>query len=615
MRRRGFSLLEILVVMGLLALTGALAVVNMRQGVQSASTGSLADRLAAELRQARSEAIRDNAPVAVVFPDGAFSQGLYVLKGHQRGRHQRSVNWASEVSGTGIFWGYWGLDGSITEGNDNRLPRSAGKEDGFDPASWTMPFPSHAALVFTPSGACVSNGMVHFDGAYHLVALSGLESGSAGAPAGGAPSALNYKVPTRMREPHTVSVSFRGDIQVRKGLYGNDGSVALNEPSLGTPAALPTFAVAANNDPVVVPADVEVLPVADPSQLPPGVMTSVDVERYLTIRIAATDPDGDSLFVDWTANDGVFSGNGLSAMEWSPERNRWETAVEWRPPTNATDGQIFDLNCTVSDRKGGAITIGGGVVAALRVVAVDQGLIAISRRYQSTIQVFNADGSGIRDIDLPDTVCTICATPDGERLVFSYWGGGPFHGDIGSLNLDNTNARIIRPGGALCEPSVAPSGRIALTNGGVAVMNGDGSGLNQLTTKGTDYMPKWSPDESLLVFARTSTGQVVTIRPDGTNLTSLAPGGDACWKPQGDKIAFKRNNGIYIMNPDGSGVTQIVNQSVGVGTGSLTYSPDGTKLAWLRLASGDVYTCNSGDGSDIQLIQPATGADCIVWAR
>lgn len=601
--------------MSLLAMTGALAMVNMRRGVQSATTSSLADRLAAELRQARSEAIRDNAPVAVVFPDGDFSQGLYVLKGHQRGRHDRSVNWSSEVPGTGIFWGYWSLDGAITEGNDNRAPRSAGQEDGFDASSWTMPYPSHAALIFTPSGACVSNGMVHFDGAYHLVAVSGLEAGPAAVPSGGVPSALNYRIPTRMREPHTVSVSFRGDIHVRKGLYGNDGTVALNEPTLGTPATLPTFAVTANNDPVVVPADVEVLPVADPALLPPGVMTTVDVERYLTIRIAATDPDGDPLFVDWTATDGVFSGAGLSAMEWSPERNQWEAAVEWRPPTTAVDGQIFDLNCTVSDRKGGAVTIGGGVVAALRVAAVDQGLIATSERYKSTIQVFNSDGSGVRDVDLPDTVCTMCVTPDGERLLFSFWGGGPYHGDIGSLNLDNTNVRLIKPGASLCEPNVAPSGRIALTNGGIWTMNGDGTGMSQVTNLGTDLMPKWSPDESRILFARTSTGEVATIKPDGTGYNSLTAGADACWSPQGDKIAFKRSNGIYTMDPDGSNVTHLVNQSAGVGTGSLTYSPDGTKLAWIRLGSGAVYTCNSADGSDVKQIQSLSAADCIVWAR
>ena len=617
MYKRGFSLMEILVVIGLMGLMGALAVINGRGALSNATSRAIADRLAAEIGQARAEAIRDNVPVAVVFPSSEnYCQGIYILRGHERGVLRREVDWSSEARGVGLFTGYWPLDPAITEGNASNLPATAGRGDAFDPFSWAMPVPTDAALIFTPSGACTSNGMVHFDGAFHIVAMSGVSSSNGSAPSGGPTTPLTYRTLDGVSDPVTISVSYRGDVKVSKGLVGATGTLGAGA-ALGTVSPLPSLSSGPNADPVVDADDVVVLPRPhDPALLPPGILASCDVDRYLTIRVAATDPDGDALFTDWTANQGFFSTAGRQAMEWSPQRQRWETSVEWRPPTTATDGQIFDLNCTVTDGKGGSVVLGGDVVTALKVVTADSGILVVSERYTSILKAFNSDGSGLREINLPDSVCTMSCSPDGERLVFSFWGGGPLNGSIASMNLDNEGLRIITGPGGLCEPRVAPSGRIAYTGGnGLYVMNGDGSSPTQVTNDSDDVDPQWSPNEQTLIFNGASSGNIVALDVNTLASTAIGQGTDPVFRPQGNRIAVKRSDGIYTVNPDGTGATQIVNGSYGGGVGSLAYSPDGEKLAWIDLNNGDVYTCDADDGSGLELIQNVGCGVNIVWAR
>lgn len=613
--------MEILVVIGLMGLMGALAVINGRGALSNATSRAIADRLAAELGQARAEAIRDNVPVAVVFPSSEnYCQGIYILRGHERGVLRREVDWGSEARGVGLFTGYWLLDPAITEGNASGLPATASRGDAFDPFSWAMPVPSDAALIFTPSGACTSNGMVHFDGAFHIVAMSGVSTSNGSAPSGGPATPLTYRSLDGVSDPVTISVSYRGDVKVSKGLVGATGALGAGA-ALGTVSSLPSLSTGANADPVVDANDVQVLPAPhDPALLPPGVLASCDVNRYLTIRVAATDPDGDTLFTDWTANQGVFSTAGRQAMEWSPQRQRWETSVEWRPPTTATDGQIFVLNCTVTDGKGGSVVLGGDVVTALKVVTADAGVLVVSERYTSTLKAFNSDGSGLREINLPDSVCTMSCSPDGERLVFSFW-GGPLTGSIASMNLDNEGLRIITTPGGLCEPRVAPSGRIAYTGGdGLYIMNGDGSNPTQLTNDSEDEDPQWSPNEQTLIFNDVGDGyngvdNIHAINLDTSVVTTIGQGTDPVFRPQGGRIAMKKNDGIYTVNPDGTGATQLVSGNYGGGVGSLVYSPDGQKLAWIDLNNGDVYTCDANDGSGLELIQNVGCGVNIVWAR
>ena len=68
MRSRGFSLLEILVVLGIFVLLLGIGMVNYRGGARKASPQSLATIVVGELQAARTRAIQGHTFVALEFP-------------------------------------------------------------------------------------------------------------------------------------------------------------------------------------------------------------------------------------------------------------------------------------------------------------------------------------------------------------------------------------------------------------------------------------------------------------------------------------------------------------------------------------------------------------------
>lgn len=593
---------------------------GVNQAPERASSYSAAVVLASELRQARAEALRQNAPVALAFPSqgGALpsSVGFYWLQGKQKALMTRQVDLTRQSERINIFSGFWDLDTTAlldpASANSNAPPHQASREDAFDPAHWPQPNPADPALIFTPSGAASSNGMVHFDGAYHLVVCAGVEA-SPSTFSGIQPASLTYYKAVSVDDPYTVTISLQGDIQVTRGLVGASG-VALRGGS-NQRAPLPVASSSSNSDPTVDPTEVEVLPVTPAASLPPGVAALVPLDRFLTIKVAATDPDGDPLSIRWRASGGNFSGPALATMEWSPQRQRWEASVAWRPPSTATVGQLYELNCDISDGRGGTVTVGGNVVSALKVKTSPTGKLVVSYRYSSVLNVFCPDGSGMRQINLPDTVCSVSGTPDGEKVVFSHWGGGPYQGVISAITVDGTNYRQLAnlTAGciAVCEPDVAPSGRLAMMEEyGLRTANGDGTNFQTVTTNYYDLYPRWSPDESKLVY-NSYADEVIMIDPDGSNPQNLGPGFGPMWSPDGNRLLFRRSDGVYIMNRDGSGITQISTDCCGV-AGSVAWSPDGSQVAWLN--GGDVVVAQA-DGSNTKVVATFPQADTLLWLR
>ncbi len=101
-----------------------------------------------------------------------------------------------------------------------------------------------------------------------------------------------------------------------------------------------------------------------------------------------------------------------------------------------------------------------------------------------------------------------------------------------------------------------------------------------------DASAEWSPDGQAIVFSRWVKGQVAsiyTMRPDGTHLkliAAVAGAQDPQWSPDGRKIAFQGNNGIYTVNADGTQLTQIA--AAGGLAGEPAWSPDGMKLLYVK---------------------------------
>ena len=82
-------------------------------------------------------------------------------------------------------------------------------------------------------------------------------------------------------------------------------------------------------------------------------------------------------------------------------------------------------------------------------------------------------------------------------------------------------------------------------------MAADGSDRRDLSNDPaySDFDPDWSPDGSLIAWARAGTGDydIWVMHADGTNQTQLTTDvgfdGYPSWSPDGTKIAFARSRG------------------------------------------------------------------------
>jgi Tol biopolymer transport system component len=103
---------------------------------------------------------------------------------------------------------------------------------------------------------------------------------------------------------------------------------------------------------------------------------------------------------------------------------------------------------------------------------------------------------------------------------------------------------------------------------------------------------------------RTGNGDIYVMNVDGSGVTQLTNGpaidADPDWSPDRTKIAFTSNrtgNGdVYVMNADGTGVTQLTTSNAVDTLGS--WSPDGTRIAFTSTRDGnpEIYVMNA-DGS------------------
>jgi Tol biopolymer transport system component len=143
---------------------------------------------------------------------------------------------------------------------------------------------------------------------------------------------------------------------------------------------------------------------------------------------------------------------------------------------------------------------------------------------------------------------------------------------------------------------------------GVYVMNGDGSGQHALThpePQATE--PVWLPGGRQIAFESVASpgdhevyGGVWLVRADGAHLrwavrrfSRLSP--DPTWTPGGTRMAFVRNNSLYVARPDGSRPHRVFRDSRILA--QPTWSPDGRRLA--------VSNGNFGLGITVLAVGPA----------
>jgi Tol biopolymer transport system component len=149
-------------------------------------------------------------------------------------------------------------------------------------------------------------------------------------------------------------------------------------------------------------------------------------------------------------------------------------------------------------------------------------------------------------------------------------------------------------------PAVSPDGQtIAVASGpatggfdGIFLLDRFGKGRTKVVGRSAeDVLPTWSPDGSKLAFRSLlskpdgDVGRIFIVNRDGSGLRQLTPDSEPgassvfddspAWSPDGTRIAFARNGQLFMINPDGTGLTPL-----GITGVMPAWARDGTKLVY-----------------------------------
>jgi type II secretory pathway pseudopilin PulG len=416
-RGRGVTLVELMVGVAILAMIGTGLLMSTTAGRSRASSRALADRMAEVFKQARETAIAQQRPVAVLLPctsTSPLADSYEVADGLDRAVVRRSQSFRQELAGSFLFVGHWSLSLGT---NSAPQPLAGANQGGLNLSTWTLPEPSHAAYVYSPSGTLISN-RVEFDQAYHIVVCQGAEWSTESVD--GVSSARL----TAANSPLTLRLSKAGPVSVVPQVEDHVGVAVDAAPAGGS--ALPGSGappVTANLPPSIK--NVTVDPKPQPGTLPVGVDATVALDGYLTLQVEATDPEGDPLEVLWIAEP-VDPTAGPGGSLSSPVRTRmsFESGVqrstwEWRPPAGSVAGNLYSLTLQVRDDHGNEVT--DDAFALDQVLTVDPGTILFVDDRGGNRDLYTMNNDGTNEMQLTRTPADEAwpqLSPDGSRIMY-----------------------------------------------------------------------------------------------------------------------------------------------------------------------------------------------------
>jgi Tol biopolymer transport system component len=270
------------------------------------------------------------------------------------------------------------------------------------------------------------------------------------------------------------------------------------------------------------------------------------------------------------------------------------TLVGAGPASGATNGRIFfhaPHDCIVGSIASGGtgfncVLVGGSSETAgpggEPSVAPDGRHITFTDRDQAAdIAVMNANGTALRQLTHLSVAAGSAArgdrrsswSPDGRLIAYSEYDTD--QAGVYVMNADGTGQRLVAADGGGV-PSFTPDGGtlaferfskgiflVDSAGGNERVIVADGTVVDPATqqrTFETNTQPRFSPDGQRIVFAR----RTAVSTPGSSPVVEVD---------------------LYVMNADGSAITQLTS-TPGIDESSPSFSPDGTKIVYVRRAAG-----------------------------
>jgi Tol biopolymer transport system component len=112
-----------------------------------------------------------------------------------------------------------------------------------------------------------------------------------------------------------------------------------------------------------------------------------------------------------------------------------------------------------------------------------------------------------------------------------------------------------------------------------------------------------------IAFTRNRSGRedIYTVRPDGTDLRRITRRGgtEPSWSPDGSRLAFARNGGIWVVDADGGQPRRVIRRAAN----QPVWSPDGKRIAFVSAFTNPevwrIYTVGV-DGRGLRVVTSTT---------
>lgn len=162
------------------------------------------------------------------------------------------------------------------------------------------------------------------------------------------------------------------------------------------------------------------------------------------------------------------------------------------------------------------------------------------------------------------------------------------------------------PASCTAEQNAAAWETLACPAGMLCVGEIYGNAVANISVLTSGSRPDWSPDGTQIVFEERHSGGISRINADGSGETMLAEGREPAWSPVDARIAFRNDEGIAVINVDGTSKKTLIRHDFAYGPNSYisspAWSPDGQRIVFVEhgdsmFIAPQLYTMDS-DGKD-----------------